>query len=94
MPPTWIRARKTGWEIETQAAYWRRCVLAARKAGLGRADYCEVRYEDLVLNTRETLKAICKFVDLTHDETMLSYYKRAPRDSKNTRDAQILTAQF
>ncbi|HEY8185271.1 MAG TPA: sulfotransferase, partial [Pyrinomonadaceae bacterium] len=52
-----------GWEIETQAAYWRRCVLAARKAGLGRADYCEVRYEDLVLNTRETLKAICKFVD-------------------------------
>jgi hypothetical protein len=36
-----------GREIETRAAYWRECVLAARRGGLGRRDYLEVRYEDL-----------------------------------------------
>jgi hypothetical protein len=67
-----------GWEIETQAAYWRKCVLAARKAGLGCPDYLEVRYEDLILKTRETLERICAHVCLDHDDAMLSYYTRTP----------------
>lgn len=67
-----------GWEIETQAAYWRKCVLAARQAGLGRLDYTEVRYEDLVLNTRETLQRICAHIGLSYDEGMLNYYTRTP----------------
>jgi Sulfotransferase family len=32
-----------GWAIETQAAYRRKCVLAARRAGLGHQDCIEVR---------------------------------------------------
>jgi hypothetical protein len=71
-----------GWKIETQAAYWRKCVLAARRAGAGRSDYIEVRYEDLILNTRDTLKRICTFIDLSFDEAMLRYYIRAPERLK------------
>jgi hypothetical protein len=67
-----------GWEIETQAAYWRDFVLAARQAGLGRPDYVEVRYEDLILKTEETLARICAHVCLSYDRAMLSYYTRTP----------------
>jgi hypothetical protein len=66
-----------GKDIETLAGYWRKCVLTARKAGLNHSDYLEVRYEDLVLNTPETLKQISLFVDLDYDEKMLSYYVRS-----------------
>lgn len=67
-----------GWKIETQAAYWRKCVLSARRAGVGRPDYVEVRYEDLILSTRVALERICAFVSLSYEDTMLSYYTRAP----------------
>jgi hypothetical protein len=68
-----------GWEIETQAAYWRKFVLAARRTGLGRPDYMEVRYEDLILQTQETLCRICAYLNLSYDEAMLSYYTRTPQ---------------
>jgi len=71
-----------GWEIETQAAYWRDCVLAARRAALGRNDYLEVRYEDLVLKTEETLKRVCAHVELLYEAAMLNYYQRAPERLK------------
>lgn len=66
-----------GWEIETQAAYWRRCVLGARRAGLGRPDYLEVRYEALILHTRETLARICAFIELPYHADMERYHARA-----------------
>jgi hypothetical protein len=66
-----------GWEIETQAAYWRRCVVSARRAGVGRPDYLEVRYEDLIADTRRTLQRICEFIDLPYDEAMERYHLRA-----------------
>ena len=71
-----------GWEIETQAAYWQKCVLAARHAGVGRSDYLEVSYEDLVLRTRPTLERICSFIELDYDDDMLRYYTRAPERLK------------
>lgn len=67
-----------GRDIETQAAFWRDCILAARRAGLGRADYLEVRYEELILNTRETLGRVCAHVGLDFEPDMLSYYTRTP----------------
>jgi Sulfotransferase family len=67
-----------GSEMKTQAAYWRDCVLAARQNGIGRRDYLEVRYEDLVLNTRTTLERVCQYIELSFDEAMLSYHTRAP----------------
>ena len=67
-----------GSKIEIQASYWRDCVLAARTAGVGRGDYIEIRYEELILNTREVLARVCAHLALTFEEGMLSYYKRAP----------------
>jgi hypothetical protein len=67
-----------GWEIETQAAYWRKCVLAARRAGVGRTYYLEIRYEDLILNTCETLGRVCDHVGLSFEPAMLSYYTQTP----------------
>lgn len=66
-----------GWDIETQASYWRDCVLTARAQGIGRNDYIEVRYEELVLNSRETLERVCGHIGLTYDDAMLKYYERA-----------------
>lgn len=66
-----------GWEIETQASYWRDCILSARRAGIGHTDYIEVRYEELIFKTRETLERVCAHINLTYEETMLNYYERA-----------------
>lgn len=71
-----------GWEIETQASYWRDCVVSARRSGLGRPDYMEVRYEELILNTRETLKQVCDYINLTFEDSMLNYYEQAPERLK------------
>lgn len=71
-----------GWEIETQAAYWRKCILAARRAGRGRPDYLEVRYEDLILHTRATLQQICDHSNLSFDDAMLDYHTRTPERLK------------
>jgi len=68
-----------GWEIETQASYWRDCIVSARRAGVGHADYIEVRYEDLILDTRATLERVCAHVNLTYEDAMLRYYERAPQ---------------
>ena len=68
-----------GWEIETQAEYWRDCIQAARRAGVGRDDYLEVRYEDLVINTQVTLEKTCAHIELSYDDAMLSYHKHAAR---------------
>lgn len=67
-----------GREVEAQAAYWRDFVLAARRAGAGRPDYLEVRYEDLILHTREVLERVCAHVSLRYEDAMLSYYTRTP----------------
>jgi hypothetical protein len=67
-----------GWGIKTQATYWLKCVRAARRAGLSRPDYLEVRYEDLVLKPRETLARVCTHIDLPFSNLMLSYYERTP----------------
>lgn len=71
-----------GWEIETQAAYWRDCVTSARRNGIGHADYLEIRYEELVLNTRQVIERVCAHIDLAYEDTMLKYYERAPERLK------------
>src|SRR4051812_10983979 len=67
-----------GWRIEAQASSWLKCVSAARRAGRRQPDYLEVRYEDLILNPRETLRRVCTHIDLAFDEEMLCYYRRTP----------------
>lgn len=72
---TWF---SPGREVAVQAAFWRDCVLAARRAGLGRPDYLEIRYEELVLKPRESLRQIADFIELGYDDAMLTYHTRTP----------------
>lgn len=65
-----------GWEIETQAAHWSRCILFARQQGARCRHYIEVHYEDMVLHPRETLAKVCAFLELEYDEAMLRYHER------------------
>lgn len=87
-----------GSEIETQAAYWRRCITAARGAGLGRPDYVELRYEDLILRPRETLERICPLLDLRYDEAMTQYPHRTrerlrEHKGRSAPDGKLLVTQ-
>lgn len=82
-----------GWDIETQASYWRDCVRAARRAGLGRDDYMEVRYEELVLNTRAVLERVCAHASLTFEEAMSNYYQRAPERLKEHKGRTLADGQ-
>ena len=45
-------------------------MLGARRGGIGHPDYLEIRYEDLILRTEETLRLIYNFPDLDYDEVM------------------------
>lgn len=58
---------------------WRDWVEAGLRAGarLGPGRYLQVRYEDLVGDPQRVLEAVCAFVDLTFDEQMLSFHRRA-----------------
>lgn len=92
--PMWF---SPGHDIETQAAYWRANILAARRAGANRPDYLEVRYEELILSPREVLRRVCSFVELDYDEAMLAYYTRTPERLKEhkgraRRDGTVLSS--
>jgi hypothetical protein len=58
---------------------WRDWVASGLRAGvrLGVGRYLEVRYEELVDDPGQVLRAICDFADLTFDEQMLSFHRRA-----------------
>ena len=53
---------------------------------LGEGRYLVVRYEDLVLESPQTLQRICKFVGVPYEEEMLGYYKmvddKVPADKR------------
>jgi hypothetical protein len=67
-----------GTEVEAHARQWLDYVLTARGQGAHCRHYLEVRFEDLIMNTRETLTRVCDFLELACDERMLKYYERAP----------------
>jgi len=70
----WFRPADT---LEAIARDWRDRILAARASAAGRRFYLEVRYEDLIQRTGETLRRICDFVELPFDTAMLSHHHRA-----------------
>lgn len=76
---------RTRWYMDSYylMASWRRNVRAARGAGraLGQGDYCELRYEELVVDPERLMRRICRFLDETFSERMLNHGKHAPGDS-------------
>lgn len=73
--PMWF---SPGAKMDVQAAFWRACVTAAQRAGTGRHDYFELRYEDLVSSPRAVLEQLCAYLELPFHPAMLSYYERTP----------------
>ena len=67
-----------GREMEDLAAHWCKFVSAGIEQGSRCRHYMQLRFEDLILSPRETLKRICEFIELGYDETMLRYYDRSP----------------
>jgi len=59
------------------AQKWRRRIRRARRQADSLPAYIEVRYEDLVLEPEETLRDVCRFLELDFDPAMLSYHERA-----------------
>lgn len=62
-----------------EAAFrWKKRILRAREQAPRIGHYVEIRYEDLVRDTEDTLRRICEFIELPYDEAMLRYHERAP----------------
>jgi hypothetical protein len=73
------RAIEGQWDDAVSLALnWMARVRAGQKAGaaLGPGRYHEVRYESLVAEPTETVEAVCGFLDLAYDPTMLAFAER------------------
>jgi hypothetical protein len=73
---------KVGWHGPTgyhRACYWQQRVEMAHAAAreLGPERNLIIRYEDLVLETRATLGAVCDFLGETYEPKMLSFFEDA-----------------
>lgn len=67
-----------GHDIETLAAHWTSCVTTARQQGAHCRNYLEVRFEDLIHESRAVLTEVCTFLDLPYSPEMLGYHRRTP----------------
>ena len=85
-----------GREASVLAAYWADAVRAGREGGARCEHYLEVRYEELVSNTRATVRGVCEFLSLPFSEQMLDYHRTARErlseatDSKQP-DGRVIT---
>lgn len=70
----WFRPGET---VEACAADWAHRIVKTRELGARVPWYLEIRYEALVLRPEETLRSICRFLELPFDRQMLTYYARS-----------------
>jgi hypothetical protein len=71
--------------VEETAAWWQKGIATGRRDG-SLVPYLEVRYEDLVLEPERTLRAVCDFLELDWEPSMLDFHERAP-----ARIAEVVT---
>jgi hypothetical protein len=74
------RAVKRGREAtpaREEAETWKRRIEGARAEAHEVEHYLELRYEDLIADTKRVLRQICEFIDLEYDPAMLDYHERA-----------------
>jgi hypothetical protein len=71
-----------GRDMATLAQHWVRDVTTGREQGRKSGKYLEVRYEDLVADTRQVLMDVCEFVELSYHPAMEKYYERTPSRMK------------
>lgn len=75
-------------DIKELAAYWRKMVIGARRAGQHSSSYMEVRYEDLIHDAQPVLQRICSRTQLDFDPAMLRYWEHAPERLKEHQQRQ------
>jgi Sulfotransferase family len=70
--------------VATTAFWWKRNVQLAREAGarLPPELYYEVRYEALVTRAEEECRALCNFLDVSFDDSMLRFHEGRTRTER------------
>ncbi len=63
--------------IDRIAERWVRRITRAREQAKRLAHYEEIRYENLILDTRPTLEVVCEFFALPWDDALLEYHERS-----------------
>jgi len=63
--------------IDRIAERWVRRITRAREQAKQLSHYTEIRYENLILDTRPTLETVCEFFELPWDDALLSYHERS-----------------
>ncbi len=72
---TWFGGQYTP---HSHALMWKKFVSSVSNQGSKISHFTEVRYEDIVTDTENSLREICRFVEMDFDDQMLEYYKRSP----------------
>ena len=72
--------------LEKAAFRWERSVKSAKGFGSKRPakQFLEIRYENLVNNTKETLQEVCAFLNIDFQEQMLDQYQNTFSESDDT----------
>jgi len=63
--------------VEEAAEWWVNRIRSAQRQSKGLANYMEIRYEDLVLDTEPTVRAVCDFLALPYDSAVLNYHEKS-----------------
>ena len=63
--------------IDRIAERWVRRISRAREQARHLAHYEEIRYENLILDTRPTLERVCELFELPWDDALLDYHERS-----------------
>lgn len=76
---SWLRRPHGPCNLYSAAAAWKRYVTAGREDGaaLG-GNYMEVRYETLLAEPEQTMRAVCEFIGEPWEEAMLRPAERTP----------------
>jgi hypothetical protein len=77
--------KAAGWrggQIRELARYYVQRVTAGQSSGrkLPPEVYTEIRYEQLVAEPQAVLRRLCEWAELTYDDSMLQFYRRAGED--------------
>ncbi|MBW2661221.1 MAG: sulfotransferase [Deltaproteobacteria bacterium] len=74
-----------GWSNYQRAHYWADCVERIENFAkkLGEKRVLRVHYEDLVLNTEDTLRKVCSYLEVSYDGNMVRYHENFEHNITN-----------
>lgn len=73
---SWMKLRMGPQTIAVAARAWRRHVAGKREWGKANPDrYCEVRYEDIIMNPEVEIRRVCEFIGIEFRPEMLLFHQ-------------------